>query len=76
MASTTTDRVIGLALSNPKFRKQLLDSNIDNKELLKKYGIKPTPDLLKLDKDKLADVLKSKLDQVAWCIGNACGKGA
>lgn len=76
MASTAEDKLIGFALSNPKFRKQLLDPKVDNAALFKTYGIKATPELLKLDKAKLTLAIGKKLDQVAWCIGNACGKGA
>jgi hypothetical protein len=76
MPMSPKDRVIGIALSNPKFRKQLLDPNVDNKDLLKEYGITPTPDLVSMDKEKMLSEIKKKLGQTAWCIGNACGVGA
>jgi hypothetical protein len=72
---SSIDRVISLALSNPKFRSQLLDPKVDNSELLRKYGIEPTPELVSLNKDRLADLIKARLDAVGWCVGNACGLG-
>ena len=72
---SSIDKVISLALSNPKFRSQLLDPKVDNNELFKKYGITPTPDLLSLNKDRLADLIKARLESAGWCVGNACGLG-
>ncbi len=74
--ANATDQVIGMALSNPKFRKQLLDPKVDNKALLKKYGLKSTPALENMDKERLTELIGKRLDTVAWCIGNACGVGA
>jgi hypothetical protein len=76
MPTNAMDRVIGIALSNPKFRKQLLAPNIDNESLFKRYGIKATPELLKLDKTRLVKAIESRLDLVAWCGYNVCGGGA
>lgn len=70
-----TDKVIGLALSNPKFRKQLLDPKVNNRTLLKKYGIKPTAQLMHLNKAELTKLIDRKIGVVSWCVGNLCGLG-
>ena len=75
MKQSSMDKVISLALSNPKFRTQLLDPKVDNKTLLTKYSIEPTPDVLALSKERLAEIITSGLDSVGWCVGNACGVG-
>lgn len=74
-AESSVDKVISLALSNPKFRSQLLDPKVDNTELFRKYGITPTPELVSLNKQRLTDLINARLDSAGWCVGNACGLG-
>jgi hypothetical protein len=70
------DKVLGLALSNPKFRTQLLDPSIDQTKLLKKYNLKFPAGSPRLDKGTLVSAFKAKLDlPLRWCVGNICGLG-
>jgi len=76
MPTDDVNQVIGLALSNPRFRNQLLDPHVNNATLLQAYGLPVTPATLQLDHAQLTDSIRDGLGAASWCIGNACGGGA
>lgn len=73
--TTEEEKIVSLALSNPKFRQKLLDPNIKNDQFFPQYGLKVTPQTNLIDKTVLLRQIDALMSRAAWCVGNACGVG-